>query len=692
MAISTQKLLLEIQVKNQQALGKIANDVNRLNGSALSLGKAFGAVGASLAALGAVRIAKSIVETTARFEDLRTSLTAVTGSAEAGGDAFKFISKFATKTQFGIEDLSKTFIKLKSAGLQPTEELLTLFTDTAAITTDQVGTLEAVTDLYARTVSGGLGLEEIQRLGDRGVPVLRILEEQLGLTRNQISEYGKTAEGAKKITDAFATGIRQQYGGATEKVVGNLSTQFSNFSIALKNAADAFGTALAPQLKIATEQLSAWVEENQTQLPAIAKRVEEFAITFANLIKGVAEGAGKLYEITKKWGITEFGIIGFLLLGTKGKVIALAIGSIIGYLEKLTEATDKAGAATAAFADQDGIVSPDDAMNIAETANEINHMTESMREYDIYLGKLNEGTKVLGNENNYLGQELGLVIAAYDDSASAADVLATRTAYLRKEHTKLIAEFKKTFSGEILTGLDAYNNKLKETIANYNTAKLVTDTLTNATKAFETVGTNAFADVIMGTKTLQQALKEVGNAILRELVEGFVRMAIIAPALKLIAEIFGFDMATAMDKAVAAQDRLNRGLQKEIGLRLILMLLGFGSGGKIGFGGGSQATPATEGSFANGGKIGFKGFRAGGGGVGSGAYMVGERGPELFVPNAAGTIIPNNRMGSETGVTNINFNISTVDAAGFDELLLSRKSLIIGTIQQAFRQQGRRLA
>jgi hypothetical protein len=44
------------------------------------------------------------------------------------------------------------------------------------------------------------------------------------------------------------------------------------------------------------------------------------------------------------------------------------------------------------------------------------------------------------------------------------------------------------------------------------------------------------------------------------------------------------------------------------------------------------------------------------------------------------------------GDTTVNFNISTVDAAGFDELLLSRKSLIIGTIQQAFRQQGRRLA
>jgi len=72
--------------------------------------------------------------------------------------------------------------------------------------------------------------------------------------------------------------------------------------------------------------------------------------------------------------------------------------------------------------------------------------------------------------------------------------------------------------------------------------------------------------------------------------------------------------------------------------------------------------------------------------------LVGERGPELFIPNSAGTIVSNETMGSRMGETNINFNINAVDAAGFDELLLSRKGLIIGTIQQAFRQQGRRFA
>ena len=44
------------------------------------------------------------------------------------------------------------------------------------------------------------------------------------------------------------------------------------------------------------------------------------------------------------------------------------------------------------------------------------------------------------------------------------------------------------------------------------------------------------------------------------------------------------------------------------------------------------------------------------------ASLVGERGPELFVPNSAGTIIPNNKLGGGDSITNI-VNVS-VDASG----------------------------
>jgi hypothetical protein len=62
------------------------------------------------------------------------------------------------------------------------------------------------------------------------------------------------------------------------------------------------------------------------------------------------------------------------------------------------------------------------------------------------------------------------------------------------------------------------------------------------------------------------------------------------------------------------------------------------------------------------GALGFGGGRAMGGPVSGGtAYMVGERGPELFVPKGSGTIIPNR---SSAGAT-INLTVNgAIDAEG----------------------------
>ena len=48
-------------------------------------------------------------------------------------------------------------------------------------------------------------------------------------------------------------------------------------------------------------------------------------------------------------------------------------------------------------------------------------------------------------------------------------------------------------------------------------------------------------------------------------------------------------------------------------------------------------------------------------------YIVGENGPELFVPNNNGSIIPNNRMGG--GSTSVTYNIQAVDAPSFQALI-----------------------
>ena len=52
-------------------------------------------------------------------------------------------------------------------------------------------------------------------------------------------------------------------------------------------------------------------------------------------------------------------------------------------------------------------------------------------------------------------------------------------------------------------------------------------------------------------------------------------------------------------------------------------------------------------------------------------YMVGERGPELFLPKSAGTIIPNNALQNMSGstTTNVVYNIQAVDALSFRQMV-----------------------
>jgi len=84
-------------------------------------------------------------------------------------------------------------------------------------------------------------------------------------------------------------------------------------------------------------------------------------------------------------------------------------------------------------------------------------------------------------------------------------------------------------------------------------------------------------------------------------------------------------------------------------------------------------------------------FRASGGPVSANKpYIVGERGPEVFIPSGAGNIAPNSSMQpAASGGAVVNFNISTVDASGFDELLASRKGMITAMINNAMNARGK---
>ena len=72
------------------------------------------------------------------------------------------------------------------------------------------------------------------------------------------------------------------------------------------------------------------------------------------------------------------------------------------------------------------------------------------------------------------------------------------------------------------------------------------------------------------------------------------------------------------------------------------------------------------------------GVRADGGPVESNSpYIVGERGPELFVPRSAGAIVPNHSMAMMGGSTNVtNYNIQAIDTKSFEDRILGSSKAV----------------
>lgn len=70
----------------------------------------------------------------------------------------------------------------------------------------------------------------------------------------------------------------------------------------------------------------------------------------------------------------------------------------------------------------------------------------------------------------------------------------------------------------------------------------------------------------------------------------------------------------------------------------------------------------------------------------AGGFVVGEQGPEVFMPEVAGDIIPAGQsMGSNT---NVNFSINAVDADGVEDLLVRQRGNIIGMMREAANSYG----
>ena len=162
---------------------------------------------------------------------------------------------------------------------------------------------------------------------------------------------------------------------------------------------------------------------------------------------------------------------------------------------------------------------------------------------------------------------------------------------------------------------------------------------------------SGLTDAVMGTKTLAEAATGVLNNLKRKLVE------------------------VAMQRAVSG-----------IGNFFGNALSGIFGGGKNVF----KSSPNVFDGFSSSFDMGLLGFANGGRPPVGRASVVGERGPELFVPRTAGTIIPNNAIGG--GVTNmvtVNVDASGTSVQGNGSEADQLGQLIGGIVQATLVEESR---
>jgi len=239
--------------------------------------------------------------------------------------------------------------------------------------------------------------------------------------------------------------------------------------------------------------------------------------------------------------------------------------------------------------------------------------------------------------------------------------------------TKAMENQMLAFKITVSTTLDDINKQ-------FSTLNILTDVLKSGFNNVSNAATEAFVGILKGTMSARDAGRMLADAIVTELLTAFVKLFIVGPIMAWLADQLGMIVKTDEDTARAVE-RTNRALQKQIGLRLLLMAMGFAKGGAVQEGGQPQARAL------------------GGPTAGNMPYLVGERGPELFVPSSNGNIIPNDKLNmgegsaygmSSPGNMNITFNINTVDARDFDKLLMTRQDMIIGLINRGLQERGKR--
>jgi len=706
------EIKVALTLNNKQFDKSLKQSQTQVKGFEKSSVSAFGAIGAAIAAIGTGQAIRGIVSTGAAFQDLQNSLNIVFGSLDEGAAAFERVKDFAATTQFSVETLTQAFVQLKGAGVEPTADLLQTFADTASVTTDQMGTFQAALDLVSRSTAGGLGLEDLNRLADRGIPVFNILQQKLGLTRLEVSEFGKTAEGANRIVSALLDGLNENFGGALATQVGLINFELNQLGDAVDNFKVALFATFSDDAATGIQGLTNAINNlanNMDSLVSVAKILGAAFISirlatanlskiFINLFdktKALLTGTGILAKnfATLKDAVRLLGL-GIKGLGLRGLIagviaaigafapwaaaIAAAgfglfeLGKVLGIFGQETDKTTvavKNNAHVIAFkAEQDRIAKEEAEKLAKQTKAAADAAVAFQRGYDGARKSIEKFKDEIFDSNDPLSnyQEfLADILQSSNDMAVQQVFAGKAVGFLRDLLDQgMISTRAFGFAIERLNGIMGLT-PFQDFIDSLEGLSLTTEEVAEFQRTLNAL-IEKYPEMAEAAARAQDALDEA--------FAGSEGMASFLDTLGKAQKALSTDLATAFlegqSAGAAFQDFFKKMVTQILAdiLRLQIIQPILGSLFGIQFGGGGAVTGMDFAGSIFGGM--FGGGKASGGPVMAGkTYLVGEKGPELLsMGSNAGSITPNNQLG---GRTTVNYNINAVDAPSFQALVAS---------------------
>ncbi|MDP7142693.1 MAG: tape measure protein [Alphaproteobacteria bacterium] len=263
----------------RQMAARIRQFASQMNSAFRSVGQSMRNVGKSMSDIGGQMTAKvstaifglgtASVFTSAKFEDLRAAMETAAGSAEDGNREFDRMLSFAETTPYQLEEVMTAYIKLKNLGLDPTNESLTSFGNTASAMNKS---LDQMIEAVADATTG-----EFERLKEFGIKA-RVEGEKVGFTfQGQTTVVRNTAEEIEKYLLSIGN---DKFGSAMEKRMRGMNGIISNFKDAVAGSLAGFGDDIIRELELKQffKDLAQGVRDLLTLFRSLPQPIQGFII------------------------------------------------------------------------------------------------------------------------------------------------------------------------------------------------------------------------------------------------------------------------------------------------------------------------------------------------------------------------------------------------------------------------------